>query len=492
MSSTTTNSPLIAIGVLTMLRSARQFSREQMRSTWMRLVDDTIVRIKFVAKCESAPPGFVCTDVELEHPKAIAWFARAIELFPRTPWVGHCDDDVYLNTRHVLRDLLLLPTVGEAYGLVNIMKAWKSGPRSDMFDGHLEQWGPRPHGVRNGRYPFMQGGFYALTRDLVMMLLPLANRTWTVHQQVIRKHGLGEDGLLFYALHAAAAAARVPYTLRHLTWTRYHYMPRRPLEAPAGGMGWVAPSASSTCIHWMKYAGAMHWQLAHNVTAAADAPPFAPFRFVWDAARGRFGRDPSEGAPTSDGPSHKTSSSASDRAASAAGNGAISDTLSNSSNSSNSFSSSTAISGASGGGQRAEGGRWLAYLIACGPWGRHDPHRGCALDDFTAIATRTSRESYATVQPLLRSPRATADSQAVQNWRMRVAAARGGLLPAHLADCLLRVAEADLVRLRALCAEAADKGEWRLMCLHWQREQRMRNRTAAAKVVGDSPVSLSV
>ena len=41
-------------------------------------------------------------------------------------------------------------------------------------------------------------------------------------------------------------------------------------------------------------------------------------------------------------------------------------------------------------------------------------------------------------------------------------------------------------------AEAEDKGEWRLMCLHWQREQRMRNRTAAAKAVGDRPVSLFV
>jgi hypothetical protein len=247
--------PLLAVGVLTVLRR-RRLAREQMRRGWMSLVDDSTITVRFVAACSSAytpPADTVCVADEEEHPKAVQWLSLALRLFPSTPWVAHCDDDVHLQTRQVLADLSALPSTGETYGLVHVMKRWptlRSGrDLSGLFDGHLEQWGPAPR-LRRGYFPFMQGGFYALTRDLVRLLLPAANASWAARADALRTAKVGEDGLIFHALHAAAARARVSYGLRHLTWTRYHNL--APADAPAGGMGWVAPTAASTVVHWIK------------------------------------------------------------------------------------------------------------------------------------------------------------------------------------------------------------------------------------------------
>ena len=63
----------------------------------------------------------------------------------------------------------------EAYGLVNMMRAWRrSGPYKNQFSGLLESLSDPPADLSDDIYPFLQGGFYALTRDLVSW--PAADR----------------------------------------------------------------------------------------------------------------------------------------------------------------------------------------------------------------------------------------------------------------------------------------------------------------------------
>ena len=157
-SSPASRSPLVAIGVLTVLQK-RRFAREQMRSGWMRIVSERHIAVRFViGRCAAGlSPTFLCVGQELEHPKAIAWFHAALQMYPDSAWIGHADDDVYIQAQHLLHDLRALPTQRQIYGLANVLKPWRDGPRPEMFEGHLELYGPTPR-PKHGRIPFLQGG----------------------------------------------------------------------------------------------------------------------------------------------------------------------------------------------------------------------------------------------------------------------------------------------------------------------------------------------
>ena len=213
----------------------------------------------------------------------------------------------------------------EAYGLVNMMKPWrKSGPYRHQFAGLLEQIRDPPRQKGKGAYPFLQGGFYALTRDLVHMLIPDAVRLWTTLKHEIIKWKMGEDGFIFYALHLAASREHANYTLRHLTWTRAHYLTERPQRDKRGGMGWVYPSAATTLVHWLKSGRVSHWSFVQNITGSTDRPAFPAFRLEWHPRSASFEMDPRSLA------------------------------------------------------------QWQRYLCICGTWGCHAPYRGGSLSDFLA------------------------------------------------------------------------------------------------------------
>ena len=185
------------------------------------------------------------------------------------------------GTWQVHAELSSLTPWREAYGLVNMMKPWhKSGPYKHQFSGLLESLSDPPGHNGKGIYPFLQGGFYALTRDLVQMLLPEAVRLWTAFANKIHRWEMGEDGFIFAALHLAAGRANANYTLRHLTWTRAHYLTARPQRDKRGGMGWVHPSAATTLVHWLKSA------------RRSDRPAFPAFRLEWHPRSARFEMDP--------------------------------------------------------------------------------------------------------------------------------------------------------------------------------------------------------
>ena len=135
-------------------------------------------------------------------------------------------------------------------------------------------------------YPFLQGGFYALSRDLIALLLPRARSLLEAERERMRRLRIGEDVFIFYALHEALAAANRSMSLRHLTWTRSHWLPKRP-ERGIFALGWVYPSNASTVVHWIKHRPS-DMELVHNVSGGAVVGAFAPFRFVWSAAHRRL------------------------------------------------------------------------------------------------------------------------------------------------------------------------------------------------------------
>ena len=308
----------------------RAFERRTIMSTWGSMLPDSRLAVRFVQRCRSCNQTkhrscvkVVCVDEETEHQKAIAWFRLALDLFPRAQWICHSDDDVFVQARQVYAELSSLRPWREAYGLVNMMRAWRrSGPYKNQFSGLLESLSDPPVDLSDGIYPFLQGGFYALTRDLVHMLLPDAVRLWTAFESEIHRWKMGEDGLIFYALHLAAGRANANYTLRHLTWTRAHYLTARPQHEKRGGMGWVHPSAATTLVHWIKSARRPDWNLVQNITGSADRPAFPAFRLEWHPRSARFEMDPRSLA------------------------------------------------------------RWQRYLRICGTWGCHAPHRGGSLSEF--------------------------------------------------------------------------------------------------------------
>ena len=346
----------------------RAFERRTIMSTWGSMLPESRLAVRFVQRCRSCNQTkhrscvkVVCVDEETEHQKAIAWFRLALDLFPRAQWICHSDDDVFVQARQVRRlagspnhpqvlraemacrngvgrasrttcsagtwqvyaELSSLRPWREAYGLVNMMRAWRrSGPYKNQFSGLLESLSDPPVDLSDGIYPFLQGGFYALTRDLVQILLPDAVRLWTAFESEIHRWKMGEDGLIFYALHLAAGRANANYTLRHLTWTRAHYLTARPQHEKRGGMGWVHPSAATTLVHWIKSARRPDWSLVQNITGSADRPAFPAFRLEWHPRSARFEMDPRSLA------------------------------------------------------------RWQRYLRICGTWGCHAPHRGGSLSEF--------------------------------------------------------------------------------------------------------------
>lgn len=154
------------------------------------------------------------------------------------------------------------------------------------------------------------------------MLVPDAERLWRTYAEPIKTWKMGEDGFMFYALHLAAGRENANYTLRHLTWTRSHYLTNRPRRDKRGGMGWVYPSTATTLVHWLKSGKLAHWNLVHNITGATNSPAFPAFKFEWHARAARFEMDPK--------------------------------------------------------GLR----RWQRYLRICKVWGCHAPHRGGDLSEF--------------------------------------------------------------------------------------------------------------
>jgi len=304
----------------------------------------SLVAIRFVLFCKlgTVPPHVLklphaslvlCSDHELEHPKTLHWFERALVLYPLTHWICHADDDTYVQTRVLYNELARIqPAEREIYGLMYHGTAWDgsqelNGKESyfgsvieDMVDpsksfglsgveqmashrGNRQLWGmvravrsvgtPGLTPETGFRFPFLQGGFYAITRDLIARLLPEAHRLWDTHADMIRARKLGEDAFVFYSLHRGAAAAAVGYRIRHLTWSRAHFLPINPLKTLGkpwiSSMGWVYPSNdSSSVVHWIKY-GDM--ELVHNVTRHQAEPIFEPFAFRWEAREARLSHD---------------------------------------------------------------------------------------------------------------------------------------------------------------------------------------------------------
>lgn len=143
---------------------------------------------------------------------------------------------------------------------------------------------------------------------------------------------MGEDGFIFYALHRAARRTNANYTLRHLTWTRSHYLTNNPRQNARGGMGWVYPSNATTVVHWLKMGQRLHWNIVHNATSMTSSPAFPAFRFDWHARTQRLGLD------------------------------------------------------------EWESRRWERYLTICGMWGCHAPYRGGAVEQFIAAGATLAPE----------------------------------------------------------------------------------------------------
>ena len=308
--------PLVAIGVVSMVgRQKSQQSQHQIWRTWASSLPDHLVAVRFVLHAKAPynssahvpwhpQPGMITwSDYEDEHRKTIDWFAKALGLFPNTPWISHADDDTYVNTHVLYHELSrILPPIKEAYGLMYCGDDWRhhkvSVPRQQYIGkaieayldpvrqiGHVIKRKPSAEQLAEPQlkqYPFMQGGFYVLSRDLASLAIEEALRLWEAHSPLINWERVGEDAFVFLALHRAAAAANLTYRLRHLTWTRSHFLPAQPLTHKDGGMGWVFPSNSSSVVHWIKY-GDMH--LVHSVLRHTRRPAFAPFSFTWDARR---------------------------------------------------------------------------------------------------------------------------------------------------------------------------------------------------------------
>ena len=335
------DSPLVAIGIVTM-PGARSIGRQvQIHRTWGSLMPDDLVSIRFVLGCNEGIPSarirklphaalVVCSEFEAEHPKTIEWFEKALTLFPRTPWICHADDDSYVQTRVLHTELSQIVPTREAYGLFYVGKAWDSEAElnsSGLYLGTVAEENVDPAkslgmpqlellAARRGnrrmqsvlrslresegipgltptigfRFPFLQGGFYALSRDLITLLSPTARELWERHSTVLRTRKLGEDAFVFYALQRASSLANVSYRIRHLSWSRFHFLPQHAAThaktSGASTMGWVYPSHdSSSVVHWIKH-GDM--ELVHNVTLLQREPIFAPFVFGWDGRSARL------------------------------------------------------------------------------------------------------------------------------------------------------------------------------------------------------------
>ena len=121
----------LAIGIM---NKKRYFERRMIRHLWARMLPERMVAVRFVQQCHhAARTATVCVAEEEEHPKALAWFELALKLFPHAQWIGHCDDDVYLQVKQVHAELSQLTPWREAYGLVNIMKHWMQNYSINRF-----------------------------------------------------------------------------------------------------------------------------------------------------------------------------------------------------------------------------------------------------------------------------------------------------------------------------------------------------------------------
>lgn len=302
------NAPLVAIGVVTMLPSKRDLRgqedaalgaalnprAEAIRASWATMMPQHRVAVRFVIRCDKPEleliPMVWCSRSQLEHPKTIEWFAHALREYPNTPWISHADDDAWVNTRVLYHELIRIPPVREAYGLMMFMRLDFDNrivPNMGQFrDPSLVNTRTKEKG--STLYPFMQGGFYTLSRDMVGSLVPYADSMYQgdFNRSRLKQLKLGEDAFVFLALHKAAAASNTSYRMRDLTWTRSHFLPANPGRMEFA-MGWHYPSNASSVVHWIKHDVADFW-LVHNISGGTRQPAFAPFRWEWHPTQARW------------------------------------------------------------------------------------------------------------------------------------------------------------------------------------------------------------
>ena len=319
-------SVMIAIGVMT-TATGRPWRNGRSGLPWDALVPDSLVAVRYVLRCTSPhQPRVVCVSEEALIPKVASWLREALRRFPHAGFICKTDDDSYVQTAQVHADLSRLEPRARAYGLVEVMERTRPFlelPRSHpRFGAILEQYSSIPV-VRYNRSPFLMGAFWGLSRDLAA-LVPARMRV--LHASIVEATNRSaldwtplEDALVGYSLHEVAHAARVPYHLHHLTWTRVHHY-----ADDKGGMGWVLPSAASTVVHWLK-GGAQQWRKTHDLMATADTPRLAPFVFRWNPKFRTFGALEADNATLA---------------------------------------------------------RWQVYRDVCGKWGCHAPLRGGDVDTF--------------------------------------------------------------------------------------------------------------
>ena len=90
----------MAVGVMNS-KFRRALERRMIKRMWAPMLPESQFAVRFVQRCKGSELPVVCVDEEAEHPKAVAWFRLALDLFPNAQWICHSDDDVYLQARQV-------------------------------------------------------------------------------------------------------------------------------------------------------------------------------------------------------------------------------------------------------------------------------------------------------------------------------------------------------------------------------------------------------
>ena len=303
--------PLVAIGVASMHGDGSEQRRSNIRDTYMRtsLLPGRLAVIRFLLRCISPPEAadIVCSSGESEISKTLSWYRHVLREWPSTHWIGHADDDTHVQLAQVTADLARLPSELMAYGSIMLLRPrHRVGSRELAWShrGVLEEvpetfWG-RQGNTHHGRhlqrrpfYPYMQGGFHALTADLALLLADFfeAQGGAAIEAAV----GPSEDAQVYYSLHLASSAKGLNYTMQHLTWTRSHWMPTRTSGRRARGAlafpSWVQPTAASTIVHELKSSDARVWRSVHEATRHARRPAFPPIAASWHPNIGRLSMD---------------------------------------------------------------------------------------------------------------------------------------------------------------------------------------------------------
>jgi hypothetical protein len=304
--------PLVAIGVASMHGDGSEQRRSNIRDTYMRtsLLPERLVVIRFLLRCispEALAADIVCSSGESEISKTLSWYRHVLRKWPSTHWIGHADDDTHVQLAQVTADLARLPTERMAYGSIMLLRprhrvgsrelAWSHrGVLEEVPDAFWSRQGHAHHHhhdrqvQRRPLYPYMQGGFHALTADLALLLADFfeAQGGAAIEAAV----GPSEDAQVYYSLHSASLAKGLNYTMQHLTWTRSHWMPANPrARATLAFPWWVQPTAASTIVHELKSADARVWRSVDEATRHARRPAFPPIAASWHPNLGRLSMD---------------------------------------------------------------------------------------------------------------------------------------------------------------------------------------------------------